>query len=93
MVRAEQSTTLFDQFLDGRLQTRTAISRRDNLKRVMAAMNAGGGARSEDYSTVDGAENKAFPSLVRTTRQAWHKLTTHRAFVTITSSLETEFPG
>ncbi len=55
---------------------------------VWAAMNADGGTRPQDYITVDRAENKAFPSLVRTAHQAWLKLTTHRAFVTITGSLE-----
>ena len=67
--------------------------RRNKLERVVAAMTADGDARSEDYSTVDKAENKAFLSLVEPIRQAWLKLTTHRAFVTITGSLETEFPG
>lgn len=57
-------------------------------ERVLAAMNADGSGRPEDYITVDRAENKAFPSLVRTAHQAWLKLTTHRAFVTITGSLE-----
>ncbi len=56
-------------------------------------MKADGGGRPQDYITVDRAENKAFPSLVKTARQAWLKLTTHGAFVTITGSLETDFPG
>ena len=51
-------------------------------------MNALGGGRSGDYITVYRAENKEFASLVRRARQAWLKLTTHRAFVTITGSLE-----
>ena len=56
-------------------------------------MKADGGGHPEDYIIVERAENRAFYTFVRTTRQAWLKLTTHRAFVTITGSLETEFPG
>ena len=49
--------------------------------------------RSGDYSTVLTAGNKVDRSLAKTVPQAWLKLTTHGAFVTITDSLETEFPG
>ena len=49
--------------------------------------------RSGDYSTVLTAGNKVNRSLAKNVRQAWFNLTTHRAFVTITDSLETEFPG
>ena len=62
-------------------------------ERMLAAQNAVGSGRPDDYSTVERAENEAFPSLAGTARQAWLKLTSHRAFVTITSGLETEFPG
>ncbi len=51
------------------------------------------GRRSGDYSTEVRAGTKAAASLVKTLCQAWLKLTTHGAFVTITDSLETEFPG
>ena len=49
--------------------------------------------RSGDYSTVLTAGNKALLSLANRFRQAWFKLTTHGAFVTISGSLGTEFPG
>ena len=47
------------------------------------------GGRSGDYITVRKAGNQAVPSLARAVCQAWLKLTTHRAFVTITCGLET----
>ncbi len=93
MVRAEQGTILFDQFQDGRFLGGTVSLEGTIRERVSTAMNVRGGRRSQDYITVDRAENKAFSRLTRTVRQAWLKLTTHRAFVTITGSLETEFPG
>ena len=49
--------------------------------------------RSGDYSTVWTAGNTVDRSLTKTVRQAWLKLTTQGAFVTITDSLEAEFPG
>ena len=62
-------------------------------ERMLAAHDAVGSGRPDDYSTVEIAEIKAFPSFAGTACQAWLKLTSNRAFVTITSSRETEFPG
>ena len=51
------------------------------------------GRRTSDYITGAKAGTKAVLRLVMRACQAWVKLTTHGAFVTITVSLATEFPG
>ena len=71
-----------------RVYKRGAIS-----ERMSADQNAVDSGRPDDYSIVERAEIEAFSGLAGTACQAWLKLTTHRAFVTITGSLETEFPG
>ena len=51
-------------------------------------MNAYGGQALGDYITVYKAGNKVVSSFVKGSRQAWLKLTSHGAFVTITCGLE-----
>ena len=75
--------------LDIQFQDQTLISKWKGWGRIQAAMKAHDGKHSGDYITVRGAGNKSVPSLVSRVRQAWLKLTTHRAFVTITCGLET----
>ena len=76
------------------IRFRTGDFKTERVRRVsrLLRMTIYGG-RSGDYITEVRAGTKVAPSLVRRVAQACFKLTTYGAFVTISGSLETEFPG